>query len=199
MAVACGTDDDSNDLDMPVVEDGFAGESPPPADADMLTPPEGVSAVEAIAEVLPFDFDISVYQGESALGAGTVRFSEVVARGKPVVLNMWAGLCPPCRAEMPDLEEVHQQFGDHIVLLGLDVGLFTGLGNKDDALDLINEIGITYPAGSTPQAKVISAYKVLGMPSTYFIKPDGSVMKKWTGALNQAKLTELVEQLIAAS
>ncbi len=184
---------------MPVVEDGFAGESPPPADPDMLTPPEGVSAVEAIAEVLPFDFEVSAYQGENALGGSVVRLSEVIARGKPVVLNMWAGLCPPCRAEMPDLEAVHQQFGEHVVIFGLDVGTFTGLGNRDDAIALIDEIGVTYPAGNTTQAKVISAYRVLGMPSTYFIKPDGSVMKNWTGALNQAKLTELVEQLIAAS
>lgn len=197
VAAACGTDDG---------EAASSSESaPPPSDTAAVSAntssTDGVDSaeIEAIARELPFDFKLSAYQGDDALGGSEVLFSEVIALGKPVVLNMWAGLCPPCRAEMPDLEAVHQQFGDHIVLLGLDVGLFTGLGNKDDAIALIDEIGVTYPAGNTTEAQVVTAYKVLGMPSTYFIKTDGSVMQKWTGALNQAKMTELVEKLIAAS
>ena len=63
--------------------------------------------------------------------------------------------------------------------------------------DIIEELRITYPAGTTKQQQVMAKYKVLGMPSTYFIKPDGSLLQKWTGALNESKLTELVEKLIA--
>ena len=159
----------------------------------------GAISAQTIAQELPFDFNISAYQGETELGGSDVKFSEVVAQGKPVVLNLWAGLCPPCRAEMPDLQAVHEQFEDHIVLFGLDVGPFTGLGNQEDAVSLIQELGITYPAGNTEDARVISQYQVLGMPTTYFMKPDGSVLQKWTGAVNESKLRELVEKLIAAS
>ena len=126
-------------------------------------------------------------------------FSEIVAQGKPVVLNAWAGLCPPCRAEMPELQAVFEEFGEQMILFGLDLGPFTGLGNRDDAVDLIEEIGVTYPAGNTTQAQVVPKYKILGMPSPYFIKPNGEVLRNWTGAINTSKLRELVMELIAAS
>lgn len=184
IAVACGGVNSSSEPDASL---SSGPGSPEPA------------LVEAVAQELPLDFNISAYQGEEFLGGKEVRFSEVVAQGKPVVLNFWAGLCPPCRAEMPDLQAVYEEFSDHILLFGLDVGPFTGLGSNQDAIDLIEELGVTYPAGKTDQSQVISKYKVLGMPTTSFIKPDGSVLNKWTGALNQSKLKELVEKLIAAS
>lgn len=197
VAVACGGSDGSSAASTGTGSSPAATATTEPAASTGAASSD--SSAEAIARELPLDFDISVYQGEAALGGSDVRLSHILARGKPVVLNFWAGLCPPCRAEMPDLQAVNEEFSDHMVLIGLDVGPFTGLGTRDDALDLIEELRITYPAGATKQQQVMAKYKVLGMPSTYFIKPDGSLLQKWTGALNESKLTELVEKLIAAS
>lgn len=155
--------------------------------------------LETIKDNLPLDFPVKVYQRDDILGGTELNFSDIVALGKPVVLNAWAGLCPPCRAEMPDLQAVYEEFEDHIILLGLDLGPFTALGNEQDARDLIAEIGVTYPAGNTDTARVVSKYKLLGMPSTVFITPDGKVKRSWTGLLNERKLRELVTELIAAS
>ena len=66
------------------------------------------------------DFQISAYQGQDTLGGNEVEFSSLFAQGKPVVLNFWAGLCPPCRAEMPDLQEVYDQHKGKILLFGAD-------------------------------------------------------------------------------
>jgi thiol-disulfide isomerase/thioredoxin len=148
---------------------------------------------------LPFDFEISTYQGEGVLGGQEINLSDVLAQGKPVVLNFWAGLCPPCRLEMPDLQAVNDEFGDQIVLLGLDVGPFTSLGSSDEGKALIQELGVTYPAGTTSDAQVVREYQITGMPSTFFIAPNGEVVRKWTGLLTEAKLTELVEELLEAS
>jgi thiol-disulfide isomerase/thioredoxin len=148
---------------------------------------------------LPFDFEISTYQGEDVLGGQETSLSDVLAQGKPVVLNFWAGLCPPCRLEMPDLQAVNDEFGDQIVLLGLDVGPFTSLGSSDEGKALIQELGVTYPAGTTSDAQVVREYQITGMPSTFFIAPNGEVVRKWTGLLTEAKLTELVEELLEAS
>ena len=96
---------------------------------------------------LPSDFEIAVYQGEDVLGGQSVKFSEVLGQGKPVVLSLWAGLCPICRVEMPKLQKAYPQYRDRVLLVGIDIGPFVGLGTKEDGLALLNELGITYPTG----------------------------------------------------
>jgi thiol-disulfide isomerase/thioredoxin len=148
---------------------------------------------------LPFDFELTAYQGADALGGERLNLSGVLAQGKPVVLNFWAGLCPPCRLEIPDLQAVNDEFGDRIVLFGLDVGPFTALGSREEGQALLEELGVTYPAGTTFEAQVVREYQITGMPSTFFIAPDGEVVRKWTGLLTEPKMAELVEELLTAS
>ena len=141
------------------------------------------------------DFSISLYQGSAELGAETVNFSDL--RGKPVVLNFWAGLCPPCRAEMPDLQEFHDEFKDRATLIGVDVGQFTGLGNQDAARSLLNELNITYPAGFTEDDTVIRRFKVLAMPTTVFVDASGAIFRTWGGVLNREKLAEITNEMLS--
>jgi thiol-disulfide isomerase/thioredoxin len=115
------------------------------------------------------------------------------------VLNLWAGLCPACRLEMPDFQEASDEFGDDVLLIGLDVGPFTNLGTNEEGQELVQELGITYPTGTTSDAGVIQDYQLLGMPATYFITPDGEIARTWTGLLTKEKLTELVEELLKVS
>ena len=142
------------------------------------------------------DFQVSTYQGDALLGGGELQLSDLF--GQPIVLNFWAGLCPPCRAEMPDLQAFHNEFGDRIILLGLDVGpFFRALGSREDARDLLEELGITYPAGTTLDENVVRQYRVLSMPTTFFITADGKIFRKWPGLLNQKKISEIAEDLLA--
>jgi thiol-disulfide isomerase/thioredoxin len=145
------------------------------------------------------DFTIRLYQGAETLGSQQFSFAHLLGQGKPVVLNLWAGLCPPCRLEMPDFEEVHNALGDEVLLFGLDVGPFLNLGSSEDGLALLQSIGVTYPAGTTDDPEVVRAYELIGMPTTLFITPDGQIVRKWTGLLNADKLTDLVQDLIAVS
>jgi thiol-disulfide isomerase/thioredoxin len=64
------------------------------------------------------DFMITAYLGEDVLGGQTVKLSKVFERGKPVILNFWAGLCPPYRAEMPGFQKVFDQVRDNVLLVG---------------------------------------------------------------------------------
>ncbi len=155
--------------------------------------------VEQVNSNLVTDFPITVYQGAGYQNGDEVMFAELLADGKPVVLNFWAGLCPPCRLEMPDLQTVSDNYQDRVLLFGLDVGPFTGLGTNEDARKLLKELAITYPAGTTEDPNVVREYQILGMPTTYFITPDGEIYETWTGLLTEEKLTELVEGLLAAS
>jgi thiol-disulfide isomerase/thioredoxin len=154
---------------------------------------------EGAGSELSADFEISVYQGEDVLGGQSVRFSELFAQGKPVVLNLWAGLCPICRAEMPELQEVHDEYRDRVLLIGVDIGPFVGLGSEGDALALLDELEITYPAGNTSDATIMRDYKVLGTPATYFFKPDGKVIQQWNGLLTTEQTVGYIEELLETS
>ncbi|NIO68871.1 MAG: DUF3179 domain-containing protein [Anaerolineae bacterium] len=148
---------------------------------------------------LTSDFEITVYQGQDVLGGQSVRFSEVLAQGKPVVLNMWAGLCPICRTEMPELQEAYEKYEDRVLIVGVDIGPFVGLGGEEEALALLDELQITYPAGATADVTVMRDYKVLGTPATYFFKPNGEIIQQWNGFLTGDQLNGYIETLLEAS
>ena len=145
------------------------------------------------------DFRLTAYQGEGALGGPEVNFSQVLAKGKPVVLNFFAGQCPPCRAEMPDFQKVHEKFQDRVLILGLDIGPFVGLGSRDDGKKLLRELRITYPAATTFDSNVVRVYRVLGMPTTVFITPQGQLVKNHAGILVRSQMEQFVDELLRAS
>jgi thiol-disulfide isomerase/thioredoxin len=54
----------------------------------------------------------------------------LLEQDKPVILNFWAGICPPCRVEMPDFQEVYGEYREEVLLCGADPGIdrsFIGL------------------------------------------------------------------------
>lgn len=145
------------------------------------------------------DFELTLYQGQEELGSETILLSEVLDRGEPVVLNFWAGLCPPCRLEMPDLQSSYDNRADQLILIGVDIGPFTNLGSREEGRALLQDLGVSYPAGTTFNESILQEYSVLGMPSTYFITPEGEIVESWSGLLNEEKMTELMDELLAAS
>ncbi len=153
----------------------------------------GVASVATAKDLAP-DFSFTLYQGESKLGAATLDLSSL--QGRPTVLNFWAGLCPPCRAELPDLQDFYDEFNDRVTLVSIDLGQFTGLGTQEDAKALLSELGITYPAGFTDDNNVVRQYKVLSMPTTVFINSQGEIFRKWGGALNRDVLTKVTTEML---
>lgn len=141
-----------------------------------------------------YDFNISLYQGSDALGSETVAVSDL--RGQPVVLNFWAGLCPPCRAEMPEFQDFADEYDGRATLVGVDLGQFFALGSEADALALLQELGVTYPAGATDDGNVVRELGVLGLPATFFVAADGSLHRKWQGVLNGDKLAEITDEML---
>ena len=153
---------------------------------------------------LPADFRITAYQGAEELGGETLLFSSLFNKGKPVVLNFWAGLCPPCRQEMPAFQRVYQRYRGKIVLFGLDVGPYTLLGSSADTQALLKELSVTYPAGAlapgtTTGFQVLAAYEVQGMPTTVFLTAEGRIFKTWVGLMEEGQLRKTVEDLLALS
>ena len=142
------------------------------------------------------NFSFSLYQGVSESGYRELDLSRL--NGEPVILNFWAGLCPPCRAEMPEFQRFHDEFKDQVTLVGIDIGPFMGLGSHGDAENLLQELKVTYPAGFTNDGGVPRKYNVLGMPTTVFIKSNGEIFDKRTGALNRNTLARITIEMLRA-
>ncbi len=145
------------------------------------------------------DFPFEAYQGADLVGGETVQFSQIIAAGKPVVLNFWAAQCPPCRVEMPEFDHAWQAARDRVLLVGLDVGPLINLGTRAEGEALAQELGVTYPVGTTSDATVMQRYQVLGMPSTLFITTQSEIVRQWTGSLDEAALSNLIDELHQAS
>lgn len=135
------------------------------------------------------DFTLVAYQGQDVLGGDQVRFSRVLGEGEPVVLNFWAGACAPCSQEMPGLQRITDQYKGRAVVAGVDVGPFVGMGTHDDAVHLLKQLGIRYPAAYAVDTTPLTLY-VQGMPTTVVFDARGQVVTKVTGTITETELQD---------
>lgn len=127
------------------------------------------------------------------VGDGQFKLSEL--RGvKPVVVNFWFPSCPPCRAEMPDLERLWKQYQGDVVLVGVFVP--NVVDSEQAARDFLREVGITYPVVTDARSETALEYGVNGFPTTVFITRDGVVQRRWVGYLDADRMRSFTNQLV---
>ena len=109
-------------------------------------------------------------------------------RGEVVLLNVWATWCPPCRAEMPSMERLHQELGDEglkIVAVSVDQegGGADAYGTPGgDVAAFVKEHGLTFSVWRQPSGDVGRDYRTSGVPESFLIGRDGRIVKKVVGA-----------------
>ena len=108
-------------------------------------------------------------------------------RGRPVVVNLWATWCGPCREEMPLLQSSYEQYGSTVQFLGVDTQDATG-----PAAELLTEIGVTYPQVVDLDGALLDHLRVPGLPVTVILHADGRVAGKHIGELTQASIEDLL-------
>lgn len=107
-------------------------------------------------------------------------------RGKTVVMNFWATWCPPCRKEFPELVKLHDRNVDRgLVVLGVDLQ-----ESPDIVRNFLNEFGANYPVVIDTKGDVASQYRLLGLPTTYFIDGEGVIRAQHVGLLTEDILTK---------
>ncbi len=189
LAVASACSGDGSSSDRTSTDDGVVQQEVP----------SGTDSNTTGIEVAGGDEVLFVYSGADELGGEELTLAEVFGVGKPVVLNFWAGLCPPCRQEMPDFQEVYNERSDEFLLLGLDVGPFLFLGDQEDALDLLEELQISYPTAYVDSDALIREYNVFGMPTTVFMTANGDIVSQKNGFMSGEEMRDRVQQMIDAS
>ena len=106
-------------------------------------------------------------------------------RGTPVVVNIWAAWCGPCRAEASLLHGASQTYGDRVQFLGVDI-----LDSLGGARGFIEEHGLAYPSIFDPSGAIRDSLGMIGQPVTIFYDAGGNVVSTWEGQLSKDALDE---------
>jgi cytochrome c biogenesis protein CcmG, thiol:disulfide interchange protein DsbE len=128
-----------------------------------------------------------------ALIEGGPRVRLVSLRGRPAVVNFWASWCVPCERELPAFERVYRSVGDDVAFLGVNTKDSRRLG-----LELQDRAGLTYRSGFDPEGRVADRYRLIGMPTTVFVAPDGTLLERHAGPLTEQELRERLKRLFGA-
>lgn len=130
------------------------------------------------------DFTLQLFDG------GEVTLSEL--RGKVVVINFWASWCPPCREEAPILEAAWEFYRDQgVVFIGVD-----WLDTEAEARAYIQEFNLTYPHGPDLGSRIGRAYRITGVPETFFISRDGLIAAHIPAPLDAVTLATNIQVLL---
>lgn len=122
------------------------------------------------------------------LTGDTVRLSSY--RGKTVLLNFWATWCPPCRAEMPDLEALHKEnVNNDVVVVGVNVG-----EDQETAAGFVRSLGLTFPILLDSDSTAQRDHKVGYLPTTFFIDSDGIIREIRIGAMKKSTMELKLKQ-----
>ena len=153
--------------------------SPDPFQALQLIRPQKIVAAKAFAVPTP--------------DGGALRLADL--SGKVVMVNFWATWCPPCREEMPAIQKLYDRFkADGFVVVALSID---GEG-RELVQPFLKEHKLSFPVGLDPTMRVVEAYGVRALPSTFLIDRHGRTVamalgpREWDGAPAQALIRSLL-------
>lgn len=127
------------------------------------------------------DFVLTTLTGEK------VKLSDF--KGKKVMLNFWATWCPPCKAEMPEMEQFYKQKDNDLVLLAVNID------PQNDVKGFATKDGITFPILLDKDGSVNNLYQILSIPTTYFIDRNGIIKNKYSGSMKLDMMKQFTDGL----
>jgi peroxiredoxin len=161
----------------------YAGLPERAAYTGLLFPGERPIAPELNAIAPPFERPL--------LGGDTITLLEL--RGNPVIINLWATWCGPCRLEMPVLQAIYDEYQTQ----GLHV-LAVNLGEPEDVVrDWVEEMDLTFDIVLDAQREIETLYQLRGAPSTYIVAPSGVISQIFYGPTAESQLRDAVEPYIS--
>lgn len=138
--------------------------------------------VELSAALLTPGMDVSPREGNLApdflletLEGDEIRLSDL--RGEGVIVNMWATWCPPCRREMPQFVAAYDRYREQ----GLEIVAVNVQESESVIRPFVDDFGVDFPVALDRRGDVSEEYRVIGLPTTYFIDREGVVRDVFEG------------------
>jgi thiol-disulfide isomerase/thioredoxin len=158
----------------------------PDAEAGAEAPPLSLPPLPntSIPDDTAADFSVDLFDGSRFVLSAHLRDD-----GRPVLLNLWASWCFPCREEMPDLEEASRNHPEVLIV---------GVAVDDDPIaaeEFATEIGITYPIGADEADRVSRSYPAVGLPATFLISSDGKILDVIYGLMTSDQIESVIARL----
>lgn len=118
-------------------------------------------------------------------------------KGKTIFLNFWATWCPPCRAEMPEIQEIYEEYGSNesdVIVLGIASPNIGQEGSAENIAAFLEENGYTYPVVMDTDGIMAYIYGVNAYPTTFMIDSDGNVFGYVSGQITKDIMKSIIEQ-----
>ncbi len=134
------------------------------------------------------DFSLKTLTGE------TIRLSNL--QGQAVLVNFWATWCPPCRAEMPAIQQVYDKYrGQGVTVLAINLQ-----ESEAQVSNFAGQTRLTFPILIDQEGTVFARYRVNGLPSTFFVDRQGVIRTVTLGGpMTEAFIDSQVADLLAPS
>lgn len=149
---------------------------------------ETAEPAAVLSENLTADFSVLDEDGN------TVSLSDYF--GTPIIVNMWATWCPPCRAELPYFDAAAKRYEGQIRFMMVD--LTDGVTDTVESATAFarEENGYSFPLYFDPDYSSITAYDSNAIPVTLFIRADGSLLHRQIGSMDEVTLESYIQQLL---
>ena len=120
-----------------------------------------------------------------------LTLGDLLTSDNPVVLNVWASWCIPCRSEAPLLSAAYEKFGDDVSFIGIDIE-----DTQDAARSFIAEYGLEFDNYFDRSGSVRSTLGGVGVPITYFFAPGGELVYQHSGVIDERTLSLQIDEIL---
>jgi thiol-disulfide isomerase/thioredoxin len=112
-------------------------------------------------------------------------------KGKKIFLNFWASWCPPCKAEMPDIEKLYQETKDSdLVILAVNLA-----EDNTTVQNFIKNNKYTFPVLLDPDNDAAIKYQIVSIPTSYFIDKEGNIVDKHIGSMTLENMKSYIDNI----
>ena len=117
-------------------------------------------------------------------------------KGKTVFLNFWATWCPPCKEEMPYIEQLYKEYNKNnkdVVILGVASPNLDREGSKEDIIEFLQQEKYTFPVVMDNNGELAYQYGISAYPTTFIIDKEGYITQYVPGAMDKQTMKYLIE------